>query len=211
LFVTIFCYPLPSLAAIVSTAAPPLAAPPYWRPSLLLPLLTAAPPYCCPSLLLPLPTAAPPCCCPSLLLLTYYFCLLPAAIPSYLLLSPPTCCCSRWPTPTCPTWKSFHTYLEELPDLAGLLCYFRTELDFHPMDVHPFSQISWTQFQTKLDKHPISGWTSGLSRTSIHWIEIRFYSEVTGQSGSIWKFVHVFFYSVWYINHGLVRDQETDV
>jgi hypothetical protein len=30
----------------------------------------------------------------------------------------------------------------------------------------------------------------------IHWIEIRFYSEVTVQCGSIRKFVQVFFYSV---------------
>ena len=96
--------------------------------------------------------------------------------------------------PSLPTRKALHTYLEELPDLAGLLCFFQIELD-----VHPFSQINWTKFQTELDKQPISGWTSGSSWRAIHWIEIRFYSEVTGQSGSIRKFIRVFFYSVQYL------------
>jgi hypothetical protein len=43
--------------------------------------------------------------------------------------------------------------LEELPDLAGLLCFFRIELDFNPVDVHPFSgqgfRLNWINIQFK--------------------------------------------------------------
>ena len=46
------------------------------------------------------------------------------------------------------------------------------------------------------ETHPSIRKLSRSIRIPIHWIEIRFYSEVTGQSGSIWKFIQVFFYSV---------------
>ena len=74
--------------------------------------------------------------------------------------------------PSTPTRKALHTYLEEHPDLAGLLCFFRIELDFHPVDVHLFSgqtsRLNWINIQFQ-DGLPVQAreLSTGLSSGSI--------------------------------------------